>query len=134
MAVIFAFAFDQVTDAEADALCTEYADVYEVAAELLPGGDRHDALRYSAKSSVALRHFIIDSGCRRPLPNFGTGGLQQLPRHGWRELMAMGVGFGGEGDWKTAVIGHALKAMAKGLPGGTSFMARFCNATQAATG
>ena len=114
---------DQVTDAEADALCTEYADVYEVAAELLPGGDRHDALRYSAKLEVALRRFVIDGGYGAFTTNFeDLGGLQQLPGMAVQRLMASGIGFGGEGDWKTAVIGHALKAMAKGLPGGTSFM------------
>ena len=36
--------------------------------------------------------------------------------------MADGYGFGGEGDWKTAVLLRTLKAMAAGLPGGTSFM------------
>jgi L-arabinose isomerase len=36
--------------------------------------------------------------------------------------MADGYGFGGEGDWKTSVLLRASKAMAAGLPGGTSFM------------
>jgi L-arabinose isomerase len=36
--------------------------------------------------------------------------------------MADGYGFGGEGDWKTALMLRALKTMADGLPGGTSFM------------
>ncbi len=36
--------------------------------------------------------------------------------------MADGYGFGGEGDWKTSVLLHTLKATAAGLPGGTSFM------------
>jgi L-arabinose isomerase len=36
--------------------------------------------------------------------------------------MADGYGFGGEGDWKTSVLLRASKAMADGLPGGTSFM------------
>jgi L-arabinose isomerase len=36
--------------------------------------------------------------------------------------MADGYGFGAEGDWKTSVLVHTVKAMATGLPGGTSFM------------
>jgi L-arabinose isomerase len=33
-----------------------------------------------------------------------------------------GYGFGAEGDWKTCMLLRAMKVMAAGLPGGTSFM------------
>ena len=36
--------------------------------------------------------------------------------------MADGYGFGAEGDWKTAALVRAMKVMATGLKGGTSFM------------
>ena len=36
--------------------------------------------------------------------------------------MADGYGFAAEGDWKTAALVRAMKVMARGLPGGTSFM------------
>ncbi len=36
--------------------------------------------------------------------------------------MAAGYGFGAEGDWKTSALVRALKVMAEGLKGGTSFM------------
>ena len=36
--------------------------------------------------------------------------------------MQQGYGFGAEGDWKTAALGRAMKVMAEGLSGGTSFM------------
>jgi L-arabinose isomerase len=36
--------------------------------------------------------------------------------------MAEGYGFGAEGDWKTAALVRAVKVMASGLPGGSSFM------------
>jgi hypothetical protein len=36
--------------------------------------------------------------------------------------MAEGYGFAGEGDWKTAALVRAMKVMAAGLDGGTSFM------------
>jgi len=46
----------------------------------------------------------------------------QLPGLAVQRLMADGYGFGAEGDWKTAALGRAMKVMAQGLPGGTSFM------------
>jgi L-arabinose isomerase len=36
--------------------------------------------------------------------------------------MADGYGFGAEGDWKTCALLRAMKTMATGLPGGTSWM------------
>ncbi|RMG04972.1 MAG: L-arabinose isomerase, partial [Planctomycetota bacterium] len=49
-------------------------------------------------------------------------GLKQLPGLAVQRLMADGYGFGAEGDWKTAALVRAMKVMATGLPGGTSFM------------
>ena len=50
------------------------------------------------------------------------GGLRQLPGLAVQRLMAEGYGFGGEGDWKTSVMLHTIKAIGAGSPGGTSFM------------
>src|SRR4029453_7021817 len=50
------------------------------------------------------------------------GGLGQLPGIGVQRLMADGLGFGAEGDWKAAALVRILKVMGEGLPGGTSFM------------
>jgi L-arabinose isomerase len=49
-------------------------------------------------------------------------GLAQLPGLAVQRLMADGYGFGAEGDWKTAALVRAMKVMASGLPGGSSFM------------
>ena len=49
-------------------------------------------------------------------------GLAQLPGIAAQRLMADGYGFGAEGDWKTAALLRIVKVMARGLPGGTSFM------------
>ena len=49
-------------------------------------------------------------------------GLEQLPGLAVQRLMAEGYGFGAEGDWKTAALVRAMKVMATGLTGGTSFM------------
>ncbi len=114
---------DQVSDGAVDDLIGQYLDFYDVAPELRPGGDRHDSLRYGARIEAALRSFVIDGGYGAFTTNFeDLGGLRQLPGLAVQRLMADGIGFGGEGDWKTAVMGRTLKTAAAGLPGGTSFM------------
>lgn len=114
---------DQVADADVDKLCQEYADIYDVATELLPGGARHDSLRYGARIEAGLRSFLADGGFTAFTSNFeDLGGLRQLPGLAVQRLMADGYGFGGEGDWKTAALVRTLKVAADGLPGGTSFM------------
>jgi L-arabinose isomerase len=114
---------DQVGDADVDALVAEYAETYLVAPELLPGGDRHDSLRYGARLELGLRAFLLEGGFGAFTTNFeDLGGLLQLPGLAVQRLMAEGVGFGGEGDWKTSVLLRGMKVMAAGLPGGTSFM------------
>lgn len=114
---------DKVSDADIDLLITEYLDLYDVAEELRPGADRHDALRYGAAIEVALRRFVVDRGFRAFTSNFeDLGGLKQLPGLGVQRLMADGIGFAGEGDWKTAILGRTFHVMGEGLPGGWSFM------------
>lgn len=114
---------DRVADSEIDCLVEEYLDRYDVAPELRPGADRHESLRYGARIEAALRHVVVEGGFGAFTTNFeDLGGLRQLPGLGVQRLMAEGIGFAGEGDWKTAVLGRTLKTMAAGLPGGTSFM------------
>ncbi|NLJ10262.1 MAG: L-arabinose isomerase, partial [Treponema sp.] len=45
-----------------------------------------------------------------------------LPGLAVQRLMEQGYGFGAEGDWKTAQLVRAVKVMAAGLSGGSSFM------------
>jgi L-arabinose isomerase len=114
---------DAVTESEIDPVIGEYLDLYEVAPELHPGAERHESLRYGARIEIALRRFVVDGGYGAFSTNFeDLGGLRQLPGLGVQRLMAEGIGFAGEGDWKTAVLGRVMKTMAAGLPGGTSFM------------
>src|SRR5690242_5853453 len=114
---------DEVADTDIDALVAAYADTYRVAPELLPGGERHESLRYGARIEQGLRAFLDDGGFEAFTTNFeDLGGLRQLPGLAVQRLMAEGFGFGGEGDWKTAVLLRGMKVMAAGLPGGTSFM------------
>jgi L-arabinose isomerase len=114
---------DAATEDEVDSLVEQYADLYELAPELSPGGERHESLRDGARIEAGLRAFLVDGGFGAFTTNFqDLGGLRQLPGLAVQRLMAEGYGFGGEGDWKTSVMLHTVKAMGVGLPGGTSFM------------
>ncbi|WP_194903933.1 L-arabinose isomerase [Catenulispora rubra] len=114
---------DAVDDDRINGLVEEYDDVYHVAAELQPGGDRHDSLRYAARIELGLRDFLTAGSFGAFTTNVeDLGGLRQLPGIAVQRLMADGYGFGGEGDWKTALLLRTLKTAAAGLPGGTSFM------------
>ena len=116
-------AVEAVSEGEVKELVQEYEDRYDVAPELRPDGDRHEALRYGARIEAGLRMFLTEGDFTAFTTNFeDLGGLRQLPGLAVQRLMADGYGFGGEGDWKTSVMVRTLKVMADGLPGGTSFM------------
>jgi L-arabinose isomerase len=113
----------EASEAEIDELCGVYADSYDVQPELLAGGDRHDSLRVAARIELGLRGFLADGGFGAFTDNFqDLGSLRQLPGIGVQRLMAEGMGFGGEGDWKTAALVRIVKVMSAGLDAGTSFM------------
>jgi L-arabinose isomerase len=114
---------DQASDTEIDDLIEQYADGYEIVPELAAGGDRHESLRYGARIEAGLRAFLTDGGFGAFTTNFqDLGGLRQLPGLAVQRLMAEGYGFGGEGDWKTSVMLHTIKAMGSDGERGTSFM------------
>ncbi len=114
---------DQVGDAEIDNLIKEYADMYVVQPDLLPAGARHAELREAARIEAGLRAFLIEGGFKAFTTTFeNLNGLVQLPGLSVQRLMAEGYGFGAEGDWKTSALVRAMKVMAGGLSGGTSFM------------
>ena len=116
-------AVDAVGDTAIDALVEEYGDRYDIAPVLRVGGARHESLRYGARLEAGLRSFLDAGGFGAFTTNFeDLGGLRQLPGLAVQRLMADGYGFGGEGDWKTSALLAAVKAMAAGRPGGTSFM------------
>ncbi|HZQ81434.1 MAG TPA: L-arabinose isomerase [Gaiellaceae bacterium] len=104
-------------------LVREYEESYDVAPDLRRGGERHDRLRDAARIELGLRAFLEARGVKAFTDTFeDLGGLRQLPGISVQRLMADGYGFGAEGDWKTAVLLRALKVMAAGRAGGTSFM------------
>jgi len=113
----------EVTDAEIDRLCEEYAASYKLMQGLERGGERHASLRDAARIELALRAFLGTGSFQAFTDTFeNLTGLKQLPGIAVQRLMAEGYGFGAEGDWKHAALVRSMKVMAHGLPGGTSFM------------
>ncbi len=111
------------TDAEVDALCAEYEQSYTMAADLRKGGARHQSIRDGARIEIGLRAFLGNGGFKGFTTTFeDLHGLKQLPGLAPQRLMREGLGFAGEGDWKTAALVRAMKVMAADMPGGTSFM------------
>lgn len=109
--------------ADIDALIAEYEELYDVAPELLPGGERHESLRHGAQIEWGMRSFLEEGGFGAFTTTFeDLGGLRQLPGLAVQRLMADGYGFGAEGDWKTAILVRVAKVMGQGLPGGASLM------------
>src|SRR5688500_9383553 len=113
----------EVSDAAVTTLCGDYEQQYAVAADLRKGGARHESLRDGARIELALRSFLEEGNFKGFTTTFeDLHGLKQLPGLAVQRLMADGYGFGAEGDWKTAALLRAMKVMADGLEGGTSFM------------
>jgi L-arabinose isomerase len=111
-----------VPDSDADAVVRDYGARYEIAEEARSG---EGALRVheQARIEIGLRAFLEERNAKAFTTTFeDLEGLPQLPGLAVQRLMEQGYGFGAEGDWKTAALVRAMKVMAEGLPGGTSFM------------
>jgi L-arabinose isomerase len=111
-----------VSDTEIDSLITRYGEQYNVSTiegDLTASG----SLREAARIELGMRAFLEEGGFKGFTTTFeDLHGLEQLPGLAVQRLMADGYGFGAEGDWKTAALVRAMKVMAAGLEGGTSFM------------
>jgi L-arabinose isomerase len=114
---------DRVDDGAVNGLVSEYEKRYDVDATLQTSGPRRASLLEAARIELGLRSFLDGGGFKAFTDTFeNLHGLRQLPGIAVQRLMADGYGFGAEGDWKTAALVRALKVMAAGLDGGTSFM------------
>ncbi|MDC6387051.1 L-arabinose isomerase [Maribacter sp. PR1] len=106
-----------------DALVQVYEDSYELSDKLKVGGEQRQSLVDAAKIELGLRSFLEEGNFTAFTDTFeNLGELKQLPGIATQRLMADGYGFGAEGDWKTSALLRALKVMASGMEGGTSFM------------
>ena len=108
---------DGVTESEIDAKMAEYTEKYTMAT------DNIAAVREQAKYEAALDKFIAREKIGAFTDTFqDLHGLNQLPGIAAQNLMAKGVGFGPEGDYKTAALGAVLFRMSEGRKGSTGFM------------
>jgi L-arabinose isomerase len=112
-----------VSAADVQHQLVQYADLYDLAEGLQTDGDQRTSLEEAARLELGLRRFLSEGDFKAFTTTFeDLHGLHQLPGLAAQRLMADGYGFGAEGDWKTAALLRAVKVMAHGLPGGTSFM------------
>ncbi|MGA2028540.1 MAG: L-arabinose isomerase [Verrucomicrobiota bacterium] len=111
------------TDKQINSLVAEYKASYEIAPEIRKNSEKQNSLREAARIEIGLRKFLRVGGFKGFTTTFeDLHGLVQLPGLPVQRLMAEGYGFGAEGDWKTSALVRAMKVMASGLKGGTSFM------------
>jgi L-arabinose isomerase len=108
-----------VEDSRIEPLVKEYGALYEL--KVPESAMAH--VREQARIELGMRDFLEEGGFGAFTTTFeNLHGLEQLPGLAVQRLMASGYGFGAEGDWKTAALVRAMKVMADGLEGGTSFM------------
>ncbi|MDA3832174.1 MAG: L-arabinose isomerase, partial [Spirochaetales bacterium] len=113
----------KVSNAELRELLEEYRSSYTISDEILTSEDAMTALREQARIELGIKKFLTDGGYKAFTTTFeNLHGLPQLPGLAVQHLMSQGFGFGAEGDWKHSGLVRIMKFMAKGLPGGTSFM------------
>ncbi|MGO8766960.1 MAG: L-arabinose isomerase [Limisphaerales bacterium] len=110
------------SDARVSSLLKEYQAAYSVAPKLQKGPGQ-TSLADAARIEIGLRDFLKEGGFKGFTTTFeDLHGIPQLPGLAVQRLMSEGCGFGAEGDWKTCALVRAMKVMATGLKGGTSFM------------
>ena len=108
---------DKVTDEETELKMKEYTDKY------ILDTDNIEAVRQQAKYEIALEKFMKQENVSAITDTFqDLHGLEQLPGLAVQNLMAKGIGFGPEGDYKTAALAAVLCRMAEGRDGATGFM------------
>lgn len=110
---------EKVSDAKVKKLIEEYKSAYKMKVK----EDQMESVKAAARIEAGMRAFLEEGGFKAFTTTFeDLHGLLQLPGLAVQRLMADGYGFGAEGDWKTAALVRAMKVMASGLKGGTSFM------------
>ena len=108
---------DAVSDVDIDALMEVYRASYDFATDDL------ETVRYQAREEIAMRRMMDGEGCRAFSNTFqDLYGMRQLPGLASQHLMALGYGYGAEGDWKVAAMTSIMKAMGEGGNGASAFM------------
>ncbi len=108
---------ESVSDLQIDGKMGEYTQKYRMAT------DNISAVREQARYELAMELFMEREGVSALTDTFqDLHGLSQLPGLSVQNLMAKGVGFGPEGDFKTSALAAVLGRMAEGRNGATGFM------------
>ena len=125
--------FKKVTDEEALSLVEEYKKEYTIKIDESGEEVYWEKVKNAAKAEIALRRVLKDEGATAFTTNFDDlgdadindpnfVGFDQIPGLASQRLMAEGIGFGAEGDWKTACLFRTLWVISQGLPTGCSFL------------
>lgn len=108
---------DSVTEKEIDEMMGIYRSSYDFAT------DDMDSVRYQAKEEIAIKKMMDAEGCSAFSNTFqDLYGMEQLPGLASQHLMALGYGYGGEGDWKVSAMMTIMKKMGKDENGESAFM------------
>ena len=106
-----------VTEDEVNAKIAEYNEIYVM------NTDKIDSVKEQAKYEIALDKFLTAGNFGAYTDTFqDLHGMRQLPGLATQRMMAKGIGFGAEGDYKTAALNAIFCEMAKGREGSTGFM------------
>lgn len=126
--------YKKVSDEDTKALVAEYFKLYEHAAELEDEKtEGYTTVWNAAKAELAIRSILKEKGAKAFTTNFDDLGTQdindpkfvgfdQIPGLASQRLMAEGIGFGAEGDWKSAALYRTLWVMSQGMGKGCSFL------------
>ncbi len=125
--------FKKVTDQEVDALVEEYKKEYTIKIDESGEEVYWKKVRSAAKAEIALRRVLKDEGATAFTTNFDDlgdadindpnfVGFDQIPGLASQRMMADGIGFGAEGDWKTACLYRTVWFIQQGMPTGCSFL------------
>lgn len=108
---------DEAEEAEVDAKMAEYTSKY------IMDTDNIDAVREQARYEIAFEKFLQKNGCCAFTDTFqDLFGMKQLPGIAAQNLMAKGIGFGPEGDYKISAFSSVLMKMAENREGATGFI------------
>ncbi len=106
-----------VTDGDVDQKMAYFAQKYQF------NTDDIQSIREQAKYQIALERFIEKERIGAITDTFqDLHGLKQLPGLAVQDIMANGVGFGPEGDYKTSALMAVMCKMAEGRQGATAFL------------
>ena len=107
----------EITNEEINEKVVKYKESY------LMDTDDMESVRYQAKLELALRKMLDKGGFSAYTDCFeDLYDLEQLPGLASQNIMKSGIGFGAEGDWKTAALEAVVNEMSQGMNKGWSFI------------